>query len=353
MNVAAILHHPGEFARRSGLFPLVEALGATPVFYQEYWRQWQKRSWTLGQKLREWGNHYYGSTWNALVPGWSEWQLRRQLPAGLDILHFLWGEFASPRRRGPFHRKAKAVVGSFHASARRQPQVLKGFQSLPAYDWITLMSDSQRPYFEAQGFPAGRIRVLLHGVDTGFYVPAPRPPVEAGRPLRGLMVGSTERDHAFMAQLLRRLPAGLLRMTILTAYDQRVLNYPDPQVAEFPQFLNDQQLLALYQQADLLIMPMLDCTANNAVLEALACGTPVLTHRVGGMPEYVDPRGSFLLEEKRLDVWADLLVHLAGRRDELEARRAMARAGVLDLDWARVAERYHAFYREVRAEQGR
>lgn len=343
-DVYAILHHPREFASRSGLFPLVEAVGATPVFYDESWRVLQRRSWTLGQWVRQFGNWYYGSTWNSLIPCWDERKLLRQLPEQSRVLHFLWGEFARPKRRGAFHRRAGAVVGTYHASARRLPSVLAGCRSFDFFDAITLMSESQRDFFLSRGVPEDRLRVILHGVDTTYYAPAPRSARDPGQPLRGLLVGSTERDHAFMAEILRKLPAGILEMTILTAYDQRVLNYQDVPQASFPKFLTDEQLRTTYQQADLLVMPMLDCTANNAILESMACGTPVLTNRVGGIPEYVDPACNRILEGKNVAEWVDVLCELARRRDQLENMRAATRASVLRFDWREVAPRYHEVY---------
>ena len=346
-SIAAVLHQPPDFASRSGLFPLVEALGAKPIFYNEYWRRVQRRSWTLGVLARRFGSWYYGSEWNSLMPIWGEACLRRQLPEGCTIAHFLWGEFASPKRRNPIHAKARAVVGTFHASAARLPRVLARFNAYDVYDRITLMSESQRPYFESHGVAGDRISVILHGVDTTYYSPALRPRREPGQPLRGLLVGSTERDHAFLAALLRAIPGGILQMTILTAYDQRILNYQNVPHTIFPEFMADSQLRSHYQQADLLIMPMMDCTANNAILESMACGTPVLTNRVGGIPEYVDPACNKVMDRKNIQEWIEVLVDFAIHREKLEAMRDAARASVLRLDWSLVAPHYLAVYKSL------
>lgn len=48
MRIAAILHKPPSFSSRSGMYPLVEALGAEPVFYDETYKALMDRSWTLG-----------------------------------------------------------------------------------------------------------------------------------------------------------------------------------------------------------------------------------------------------------------------------------------------------------------
>lgn len=50
--------------------------------------------------------------------------------------------------------------------------------------------------------------------------------------------------------------------------------------------LDDTELLDLHHQASLLLLPMNDSGANTAVVEALACGLPVVTTDVGGIRDY-------------------------------------------------------------------
>lgn len=344
MRIAAILHHPHYFSKRSGLVPLAEKLEATVINYDETWRIIQKWSWTTGYILRKLGNCYYGSEWNALLPFAGEISILSRLPAKCDVVHFMWAEFAAPRLKWLFHKKARCIIGTFHASASRLPSVLKYFKWYDSFDGIILVSESQRAFFVNQGIPNDRIATILHGVDTTYFRPAIQKTHEQGSLLRGIMVGSTERDHAFMAELLKALPRGVLDMTILTAFDQRVLNYKDVQNARFVENISDDDLLALYQQADLLVMPMTDCTANNAILEAMACGTPVLTNRVGGITEYVDPSCNFIMEKKCLSEWVDLIIWLQKNKNILRGKRAAVRAWAESFSWSKKAEEHKEFY---------
>ena len=52
------------------------------------------------------------------------------------------------------------------------------------------------------------------------------------------------------------------------------------------QNLTDEALCKLYQNSYLLLLPMNNSGANTAVVEALACGLPIVTTDVGGIRDY-------------------------------------------------------------------
>ncbi|MFH0908136.1 MAG: glycosyltransferase [bacterium] len=348
-RIYAVLHRPGHFASRSAFPPLVEILGATPVYYDIGWEKLQRRSWRLGHALRAFGNRYYGSEWNALIPFYDEGRLARQIkdPDGC-LVHFLYGEFATPRSRGLFRGRTGRLVGTFHASVRKQPSVLGRSTAFRNYDWISVVSATQVPFFIEHGFPVERIRVLPLGVDTDYFAPPDSaPPVHDG-PLRGLLVGTTERDHEFMASVMKRMPPGVLELSVRTVPEQES-NYRGVSGVNLLPRLSDDELVRAYGSAELLVMPLLDCTANDAILEAMACGTPVVTNRVGGIPEYVSGEAGYLLDEKRVDLWVDQLAALARKRDELRAMRPAVRRWAERFSWRLIASQYRQFYRDALA----
>ena len=96
----------------------------------------------------------------------------------------------------------------------------------------------------------------------------------------------------------------------------------------------DQDLLAQwYRAADLLVLPTFREGGPNVVREALACGTPVVASRVGGVPELItsEERG-LLVAPGDVDALADA-VRLALRRNWDRPRIA---AGAAERDWQSV-----------------
>ncbi|MDE5611084.1 MAG: glycosyltransferase, partial [Odoribacter sp.] len=57
------------------------------------------------------------------------------------------------------------------------------------------------------------------------------------------------------------------------------------------------ELAGLYAQSLCFVNPTYEDTFPTTNMEALACGTPVITYRTGGSPEMVDEETGFVVEQ--------------------------------------------------------
>src|SRR5262249_14187929 len=104
-----------------------------------------------------------------------------------------------------------------------------------------------------------------------------------------------------------------------------------------------------YNAADLLVHPAPVDNLPNVVLEALACGTPVLGFRIGGVPEMVRPgQTGWLAQEVSAAALARgldaALQDLAQGVDLRPSCRAVAEA---EFDDAVQAQRYLQLFRSL------
>lgn len=68
-----------------------------------------------------------------------------------------------------------------------------------------------------------------------------------------------------------------------------------------------QELVQLYNEADVLINPTYADTFPTVNLEALACGTPVITYQTGGSPEAVDEKTGVVVPQGDVEALADAI----------------------------------------------
>lgn len=202
----------------------------------------------------------------------------------------------------------------------------------------------------------GRVRYVPHGVDTEFFSPPDEP--REDRPPEAVFVGQFYRNFAMASRVVIRLaaafPGSVYHFVVPERYpgEAREREYFAP-IARHPSVrwhsgLSEEGLLALYRRCSVMLLPMDASGANNAVVEALACGLPVATTDVGGIRDYGG--GSVFPVVANND--DDAMVGLVGRYFGDDSwRESVARAcrafAVRELGWDSIAARHLEVYREL------
>ena len=108
-------------------------------------------------------------------------------------------------------------------------------------------------------------------------------------------------------------------------------------------------LARFYQASDVYIHAARADTFPNAVIEAMACGTPVVATSVGGIPEQIDDgRTGFLTPPGDADVMADRIVALLSDSSLLTEISANASKLAREkFDLARQVNDYLSWYRAI------
>jgi len=71
---------------------------------------------------------------------------------------------------------------------------------------------------------------------------------------------------------------------------------------------NVQELVDLYNRASVFVNPTYNDTFPTVNIEALACGTPVVTYRAGGSPEAIDDNTGVVVEKGNVDALAKAIL---------------------------------------------
>ncbi len=111
-----------------------------------------------------------------------------------------------------------------------------------------------------------------------------------------------------------------------------------------------EQLPAYYAAADVLGMASSYESFGLVAVESLACGTPVVATRVGGLRSIVrDGETGLLVPWRDADLFAERLRRLLGDPSLRGQLAANARESVLQFGWDRIADEHVALYAEARA----
>jgi glycosyltransferase involved in cell wall biosynthesis len=205
---------------------------------------------------------------------------------------------------------------------------------------VILLSQSQRAFFDGV-LPAACINVIPHGVDVARFIPAPRAASD-NRQFRCLVTGSYLRDW----RIVRALPRLLSDMPAI-AFDV-VSASPDIESCSritVHRTISDDALLALYRRAHLLVLPLTDAAANNALVEGMACGLPCVATDLPSIGEYAGDAAQ--LVPHHADAFAHAIRQLAADPVTRAVMGNAARRRAERLAWPLVALQHVDVYRHV------
>lgn len=229
------------------------------------------------------------------------------------------------------------IVAMFHQTK----SVLKDIMSPKLarnLDHIILMSSEQKEFF-SDDVDEEKISVILHGIDTDYYQPdyAKR----SNKKFKCVTVGHWLRDY----DALEMVAASLLDKDFIEFHIvSNVKLKHDLRNIVIHKNISDRELLDLYQQANLLFMPFKDATANNAILEGMACGLPVLTTDLIATREYVKDADAFFVENNNIDEFRRHIIAAARDSGKNSLYGEQSRRRALELSWQQISKQYEDLY---------
>ena len=181
-----------------------------------------------------------------------------------------------------------------------------------------------------------RVEHIPYGLDANLFSPQPNPHFRSilGMPANKIMLG-------FVADRLEDPRKGIRQLldtveNLLPKYPKIHLLIAGSGLGNFGSLphtfigplQNDLLLSHFYSACDFFVCPSLQDNLPNTVLEALACGTPVVAFKTGGLPDMVIPgKTGFLANMNELDgALSDALDFRKNRPDKFQEMKAFCRA---------------------------
>src|SRR5262249_5527218 len=216
-------------------------------------------------------------------------------------------------------------------------------------DGAIVVSTSQIPYLE-EHLPRARIHHVPHGVDSGFW--RPDPCVRRWEEPTFLIVGNWLRDIALVVETIRKLNHIDAKVCFeVITFEEHATQFEGLRNVKVMWAIPEERLLEHYRRAHALFLPMKMSTANNSILEAMSCGTGVVSTNAGGVPEYLDDECGILVEPGDVEGAASALLKIAGDRALPDRMGAAARRRAEQhYCWGVVGKQMNETYRRILGE---
>ena len=103
-----------------------------------------------------------------------------------------------------------------------------------------------------------------------------------------------------------------------------------------------------YQEMDVFVVCSIEDGTPNGALEAAACGRPIISNRIGNMPEFIKDGYNGFLVDMNIDSYVEKLNFFNENRDKLKQMGQNARKTVEEgWTWKIQAENYRKMFREI------
>jgi glycosyltransferase involved in cell wall biosynthesis len=290
---------------------------------------------------------------------WHIWRLA----GSSDVIHLMansgwsWQLFAAPVIWMGWLRNTPVIVNYRGGEAREYLAASAKWviPSMARAARLVVPSGFLQQVFSEVGLSAA---IIPNIIDLDTFYPADEPPLEAGftlvitrnlEPIYGL-------DTAIRALALARKAIPDIQLKIAGSGPQRA---ELEQLAErlglrsavaFLGRLDRSQVVDLYHSAHAMLNPSRVDNMPNSVLEALACGLPVISTNVGGVPYIVeDGHTAVLVPPDNAQEMAQAIIKLCSDRELRSHLRDGGSRAVAQYAWDQVRPQWLALYNTLEA----
>lgn len=192
-----------------------------------------------------------------------------------------------------------------------------------------------------------RLEVIKNGVDLKVFRPVDNDNPNESHNFSILAVSSVWNEDKGLSDIYK------LRGLLSSDYNITIIGLAEKQLGALPKGVtgiqrtqNVQELVRLYSDANVLINPTYADTFPTVNLEALACGTPVVTYRTGGSPEAIDENTGFVVEQGDSEAMAKAIMAICDG-DRNQYRTACRKRAEECFDKDKCFEKYIRLYEEL------
>jgi glycosyltransferase involved in cell wall biosynthesis len=282
----------------------------------------------------------------------------------MDVVHVQW---PIPNGLGAIFLKKIYGIPYINTIHGEEVHLSKRYHLLFALRWLVnnssktiTNSTATRKFCLEAGLDGDKIEVIPFGVDTDFF--RPLDVYKDENIFQILSVGYLIERKGF-EYLIRAMPLVLekhkqARLKIVgsgpleSKLKELIYELDLGDEVEIVNNVSDEELLMIYNSSDLFVLPSIVDSQGNTeglgvvLLEAMACGLPVIGSDVGGIPDIIeDEKTGLLVKEKDIVVLSKAILKLCNDENLLNK---IASGGydqiIKNFSWNIIGDKYNWYY---------
>jgi glycosyltransferase involved in cell wall biosynthesis len=108
------------------------------------------------------------------------------------------------------------------------------------------------------------------------------------------------------------------------------------------------EMPTIYNQMDVFVVASIEDGTPNPALEAAACGRPIISNRIGNMPEFIKDGYNGFIVPRKIGEYVNKIRYFQDNRSELIRMGENARKTILEgWTWKKQAENYREMFRGI------
>lgn len=270
-----------------------------------------------------------------------------------DLIHITYVENQLGILPNWKERLSCKMIGTTHQPAGWWRLVHQHPKKISNLDGLIVVGSQEVEYFE-QYLP-GKVFFIPHGIDTDFFCPS-EDKSNAQDPIRCVFSGQYLRDLDTLSQVVDKVLSIDPTIQFDLIFPRKRRDMKDPTLMRLARHeqvhwyanISEKRLRTIYRNAKLLILPFIHCTANNSLLEAIACGLPVVSNDVGSIRDYAKDEFASLLPPGDVEGMTEAIFYLIKNPEEVRKRGEAARLFAEEyLDWKIIANQTINVYNKI------
>jgi len=285
----------------------------------------------------------------------------------MDIVHVQW---PIPNGLGALFLKKLYGIPYINTIHGEEVYLSKRYHMVFAFKWIVnnakktiTNSSATRDSCLKAGLDGDKIQVIPFGVDTSFFKPLKLPKNENEFQILSVGYLIERKGYKYLIKAmkdvlneninvrLKIVGSGPLEYNLQNIIRELKLENE----VKIMKNVSDQELLHLYNSSDLFVLPsIIDSQGNTeglgvVLLEAMACGLPVIGSDVGGIPDIIiQGKSGILVKEKDVSDLSDNIIKML-KDDILRNRLAEFSIKMVDekFSWKIVSGNYITVYKSL------